>query len=340
MKNSAYEEIVLSSRIRLARNLSGRPFVNNASLAIQRDIRDKTAAVLEQDGYGTMNMDGITAVERQMLVEKHMISRELAANSQSGAVCLSRDKHVAIMINEEDHIRIQAINDGLKLEEELEAANAADTYMQHSGLTFAHHNDLGYLTCCPTNVGTGMRASAMIHLPALVMSNKIQSVIESVSKLGITVRGMYGEGSKAEGNIFQISNRVTLGVTQKEILATVKNMCDQIVGMETEMRELLLKSNRAYVSDRVFRAYGTLTNAYILKQEEAMQLLSDLKLGIGLELLSVGEEHQISSINGLIENSRTAVLLSGNDELKSQEEQDIMRAKIIREGLEGISAVR
>ena len=340
MKNSAYEEIVLSSRIRLARNLSGRPFVNNASLAIQRDIRDKTAAVLEQDGYGTMNMDGITAVERQMLVEKHMISRELAANSQSGAVCLSRAKHVAIMINEEDHIRIQAINDGLKLEEELEAANAADTYMQHSGLTFAHHNDLGYLTCCPTNVGTGMRASAMIHLPALVMSNKIQSVIESVSKLGITVRGMYGEGSKAEGNIFQISNRVTLGVTQKEILATVKNMCDQIVGMETEMRELLLKSNRAYVSDRVFRAYGTLTNAYMLKQEEAMQLLSDLKLGIGLELLSVGEEHQISSINGLIENSRTAVLLSGNDELKTQEEQDIMRAKIIREGLEGISAVR
>ncbi|MBS1412165.1 MAG: ATP--guanido phosphotransferase [Christensenellaceae bacterium] len=318
-------DIVLSTRVRLARNIKGKPFVNNSSLAMQKELEQSVIKKISQSGeYSVMTMDSISELERQMLFQSHQISRELAANTQSGAVCLKKDSRVSVMINEEDHIRIQAISDGFSLEESLEQAVQAAQELQQMGLEFARDANLGYLTCCPTNLGTGMRASAMVHLPAIALTKRMQTVAENMSKLGITIRGMFGEGSEAKGDIYQISNRITLGNTRNEIVRLVKETCEQLIKSETEIREAL--KNNSYIADRICRAYGVLTNARLLSRDEFMSLFSDIKLGIGMGLIRVSDE---TDLDGLIVDVQPAVISRKEGKELTQAQRDEIRAALV-----------
>ena len=318
-------DIVLSTRVRLARNIKGKPFVNNSSLAMQKELEQSVIKKISQSGeYSVMTMDSISELERQMLFQSHQISRELAANTQSGAVCLKKDSRVSVMINEEDHIRIQAISDGFSLEESLEQAGQAAQELQQMGLEFARDANLGYLTCCPTNLGTGMRASAMVHLPAIALTKRMQTVAENMSKLGITIRGMFGEGSEAKGDIYQISNRITLGNTRNEIVRLVKETCEQLIKSETEIREAL--KNNSYIADRICRAYGVLTNARLLSRDEFMSLFSDIKLGIGMGLIRVSDE---TDLDGLIVDVQPAVISRKEGKELTQAQRDEIRAALV-----------
>ena len=318
-------DIVLSTRVRLARNIKGKPFVNNSSLAMQKELEQSVIKKISQSGeYSVMTMDSISELERQMLFQSHQISRELAANAQSGAVCLKKDSRVSVMINEEDHIRIQAISDGFSLEESLEQAVQAAQELQQMGLEFARDANLGYLTCCPTNLGTGMRASAMVHLPAIALTKRMQTVAENMSKLGITIRGMFGEGSEAKGDIYQISNRITLGNTRNEIVRLVKETCEQLIKSETEIREAL--KNNSYIADRICRAYGVLTNARLLSRDEFMSLFSDIKLGIGMGLIRVSDE---TDLDGLIVDVQPAVISRKEGKELTQAQRDEIRAALV-----------
>lgn len=318
-------DIVLSTRVRLARNIKGKPFVNNSSLAMQKELEQSVIKKISQSGeYSVMTMDSISELERQMLFQSHQISRELAANTQSGAVCLKKDSRVSVMINEEDHIRIQAISDGFSLEESLEQAVLAAQELQQMGLEFARDANLGYLTCCPTNLGTGMRASAMVHLPAIALTKRMQTVAENMSKLGITIRGMFGEGSEAKGDIYQISNRITLGNTRNEIVRLVKETCEQLIKSETEIREAL--KNNSYIADRICRAYGVLTNARLLSRDEFMSLFSDIKLGIGMGLIRVSDE---TDLDGLIVDVQPAVISRKEGKELTQAQRDEIRAALV-----------
>lgn len=318
-------DIVLSTRVRLARNIKGKPFVNNSSLAMQKELEQSVIKKISQSGeYSVMTMDSISELERQMLFQSHQISRELAANTQSGAVCLKKDSRVSVMINEEDHIRIQAISDGFSLEESLEQAVQAAQELQQMGLEFARDANLGYLTCCPTNLGTGMRASAMVHLPAIALTKRMQTVAENMSKLGITIRGMFGEGSEAKGDIYQISNRITLGNTRNEIVRLVKETCEQLIKSETEIREAL--KNNSYIADRICRAYGVLTNARLLSRDEFMSLFSDIKLGIGMGLIHVSDE---TDLDGLIVDVQPAVISRKEGKELTQAQRDEIRAALV-----------
>ena len=318
-------DIVLSTRVRLARNIKGKPFVNNSSLAMQKELEQSVIKKISQSGeYSVMTMDSISELERQMLFQSHQISRELAANTQSGAVCLKKDSRVSVMINEEDHIRIQAISDGFSLEESLEQAVQAAQELQQMGLEFARDANLGYLTCCPTNLGTGMRASAMVHLPAIALTKRMQTVAENMSKLGITIRGMFGEGSEAKGDIYQISNRITLGNTRNEIVRLVKETCEQLIKSETEIREAL--KNNSYIADRICRAYGVLTNARLLSRDEFMSLFSDIKLGIGMGLIRVSDE---TDLDGLIVDVQPAAISRKEGKELTQAQRDEIRAALV-----------
>lgn len=318
-------DIVLSTRVRLARNIKGRPFVNNSSLAMQKELEQAIINQIAKSGeYSVMTMDSISELERQMLFESHQISRELAANTQSGAVCLKKNSRVSVMINEEDHIRIQAISNGFSLEESLEQAVQTDKELQEMGLEFARDANWGYLTCCPTNLGTGMRASAMVHLPAITLTKRMQTVMDNMSKLGITIRGMFGEGSEAKGDIYQISNRITLGNTRSEIVKLVKNTCEQLIKSETEIREALKSNN--YIADRICRAYGILTNARLLSRDEFMSLFSDIKLGIGMGLITAENEADLDS---LIVDVQPAVISRKEGKELTQAQRDEIRARLV-----------
>lgn len=321
------DSIVLSSRIRLARNMENKPFVNNASLAMQKDLRRNIVQAIKQtDNYSVMEMDSISQIERLMLVEQHIISRELANNVESGAVCMQMDKNLYIMVNEEDHIRLQVIRDDMDFDKALPLANEADAAIGKL-LKYAKDEDFGYITCCPTNLGTGMRASVMLHLPALVITNNIQKIVQSVSKLGITIRGFYGEGSEAEADIFQVSNSVTLGVNQADIIRSVRNICKQIIGMELQARESLLKPGSIYITDRVYRAYGLLSNARAMSINEFMKLFSDFKLGIGMDLIKV---NNVKAINNLIVDAQPAVIMRTAGVMLKDDEVDVKRAELVR----------
>lgn len=329
-------DIVLSTRVRLARNIKGKPFVNNSSLAMQKELEQAVTGKISKSGeYAVMTMDSISELERQMLFESHQISRELAANTQSGAVCLKKNSKVSVMVNEEDHIRIQAISDGFSLESSLEQAVQADNELQEMGLEFARDADLGYLTCCPTNLGTGMRASAMVHLPAITLTKRMPIVTDNMSKLGITIRGMFGEGSEVKGDIYQISNRVTLGNTRGEIVKLVKNTCEQLIKSETEIREAM-KGN-SYIADRIFRAYGILTNARLLSRDEFMNLFSDIKLGIGMGLITIDNE---SGLDELIVDVQPAVLARREGKELTQSQRDEIRAALVAKRLKDAANVQ
>ncbi|MFZ5645657.1 MAG: protein arginine kinase [Bacillota bacterium] len=329
-------DVVISSRVRVARNLNNMPFPHLLSEEKAREIIHSVRLAIEnkelinQSGILEMvELTELTTVERQILVEKHLISPDLLENYTKKAVLLREDEVLSVMVNEEDHLRLQCLLPGLQLKEAWEIINKLDDGLEKT-LEFAYDDKLGYLTACPTNVGTGLRASVMLHLPGLVLVNRIKDILGSVSKLGLTVRGLYGEGTEASGNLFQISNQVTLGQTEEDIINALISVTGQIVANERAAREALMRERKEHIEDRVGRAYGILSHARIMSSEESVRLLSDLRLGVSLGLIDIIKANLITELMVMI---RPAFLVKKAGQEISSFTRDIIRANLIRENL-------
>jgi protein arginine kinase len=331
-----YVNIAISSRIRLARNLSNYPFPIIMDFAQgQSVIKEIRKIFMEESSEGFANrldfikVDKLDPIDKVALVEKHLISQELCAGKENVAVIIGYEGKISIMINEEDHLRIQCIFPGLDLDGAWNLCNKLDNLIQEK-IDFAYDKKLGYLTSCPTNVGTGLRASVMLHLPCLSSTGYLKNILEACGKLGIAVRGMYGEKSGALGNMYQISNQVTLGLSEEEIIKNINDIAIQIIEQERNLQAELYKKNAYKFEDRVFRALGTLTNARVLTSEESFKLLSDLRQGLDLNLI---EGIKAEDLNELTYKIQSANLQKLSGKSLSPEERDIKRAELVRECL-------
>jgi protein arginine kinase len=330
MSGGTWHPIVISSRVRLARNLAKLPFPGWAKkserVRILEEIKpevDTLAAI--KDGFSEQ-LNELSATEKQVLVERHLISREHAAKGMGSAVVINPQQTVSIMINEEDHLRMQAITCGLELEKTFQLIDEIDTALEGQ-LDFAFDEELGYLTACPTNVGTGMRASAMVHLPGLVLGEQINQVVNSVNKIGLAVRGLYGEGTEAMGNLFQVSNQTTLGEKEDQIIGRLHKVIETLIQRETQARENLMATKRTTLMDQIGRAYGILTHAYSISSKEALNLISVLRLGIDLGFFP---EDGRGIINELLMETQPAHLQNLSQQKLAAEERDHLRADIVR----------
>jgi len=278
-------------------------------------------------------MDNLTALDKQILVERHLISREHAAKNVGSGIVLNREESFCVMINEEDHLRMQALRPGFQIREAWNAIDRLDSALEKK-LNFAFDNELGYLTACPTNLGTGIRVSAMLHLPGLVLAEQINPIIQSVNKLGLAVRGLYGEGTEALGNIFQVSNQMTLGESETAIVERLEKVLSQIIEHEENARQTLLEKKPKTVFNHVGRAYGVLANAHSISSKETMNLLSLLRLGIDLGSFP-GTERAL--VDELFLTTQPAHLQKQISDKLSAEERDLIRADMVRERLKNVN---
>ena len=326
-------KIVMTSRVRLARNLRTFPFPGWAKKPDRQRALDRMRPVVEalpeMATCFSNSMDNLAALDKQMLVERHLISREHAARNVGSGVVVNDKETICVMINEEDHLRMQAIKSGLQLKTVFKMIDKVDTELENQ-LDFAFSPRLGYLTACPTNVGTGMRASAMVHLPAMVLSDQINQVVQAVNKLGLAVRGLYGEGTEALGNFFQVSNQTTLGEREAEVIERLNKVILQIIEHEENARSMLLEKKPRLVYDQVGRAYGVLRNAHTISSKEALNLLSLLRMGVDLELLPA--EHRVT-VDELFIVVQPAHVQRAAERKLTAEERDICRADMIRHRL-------
>jgi protein arginine kinase len=326
-------DIVISSRIRLARNLADFPFISRASdqdrARIEQSVHECLSASDIADQLFYVGMDGLNEIDRQFLVERHLISRELADGRGARAVAIDPQEKYSVMINEEDHLRIQVMFSGLNLQEAWEQIDRIDDIIERK-LTYAFHPKLGYLTACPTNVGTGMRVSVMLHLPALVITRQIEKVFRSLQKISLAVRGLYGEGSQAMGDFYQISNQITLGRSEQDLIQQVNDIVPVIVSYERQARDYLIRESQENVHDRVSRAYGILRNAQTISSQETMHLLSSVRMGVNLGLI---EGVEIPLVNDLFIQTQPAHLqkLSGTE--LDTADRNIERARYLRRHL-------
>src|SRR5471032_2130204 len=284
----AEADIVISSRIRLARNLSSFPFTNRANTHQKAEIEQYLKAQLEKLAFDPhlvyLTVAPLSLLDRQLLVERQLISRELANSEGPRGVAVAPNEIISVMVNEEDHIRLQVIRSGFSLDEAWQDADRLDDKLEER-VPYAFNEELGYLTACPTNVGTGLRASVMLHLPALVLIKQIEKVFRALQKINLAVRGLYGEGSRASGDFYQISNQVTLGKSETTIINEIRDVIPQIIAYERQARQTLIRDSRPAVLDRVQRAFGTLKSAAMMTSEETMDLLSSVRLGVNLSLI-------------------------------------------------------
>jgi len=324
-------QIVVSSRVRLARNLSKKPFPGWAKkaerLEVVKLVKDAVEHLPEMSESYSENLETLSSLEKQVLVERHLISREHAAKGVGSAVVMNAPQSLSVMINEEDHLRMQAICCGLQLDKVYKMINRVDSELEEV-LDFAFDSRLGYLTACPSNVGTGMRASAMLHLPGLVMSDQINKIINSVNKIGLAVRGLHGEGTEAMGNLFQVSNQTTLGEAEEEIIGRLNRVIEQIIEHEQNARALLAQRKPITLHDQVGRAYGLLSQAYSMSSKEALNLLSIIKLGIDLCVFPDAHRFPIDEL--FIETQPAHLQKGAQTQKMSSEERDALRATIIR----------
>ncbi len=281
-------KIVISSRIRLARNIDDVPFPN--ALENKKELTDIIKSTILNDSnlshhnFQYYNIDEMSLASKQSLAEEHLISLQMIKGTGHSAL-INKDKTTSIMLMEEDHIRLQVIMGGYCLDEAYEEANKIDDILEKN-LNYAFDEDFGYLTACPTNTGTGLRASAMLHLPALAMTNSINKIMASASKLGIAIRGFYGEGSGADGSFYQISNQITAGESETEIIKRVKNIIDQIVNLEEQARQSLIKNSQTALFEKIYRSYGILKYTHSISSEESKSLISDVLLGQNLGIIT------------------------------------------------------
>ena len=335
-----FDRVVLTSRVRLARNLQELPFPGKANKQERQRLLQTIKPVIEtmpalKEGFSE-EIAKLTDLDRQMLVERHLISRELAKKHQGAAMVLSVDETFCVMINEEDHLRMQAILPGLQIKEAWKAIDKLDT-MVETKLPIAFSSQFGYLTACPTNVGTGIRVSAMLHLPGLVIAEHMQQTITAVNKLGLAVRGLYGEGTEALGNVFQISNQMTLGESELEIIERLNKVVIQVIENEENARAKLLETKPEMLFNQIGRAYGILTNSHIISSKEAKNLLSLLRLGLDLGYFPDVDPAIVDELFIVTEPAHIqyeAKNTEGEALKKTPEERDIRRASLLRESLE------
>ncbi|RME02671.1 MAG: protein arginine kinase [Planctomycetota bacterium] len=330
-------DIVISSRIRLARNVDGYPFLTTAKEEEKRELLEvilRQLRKLEARREGEpplmfLNLNEVSHLDRLFLVERHLISKELALGKGDRAVVLDSEESLSIMVNEEDHLRIQALCSGFQLNSLWEKIDRLDDEISQL-LPYAFHKDWGMLTACPSNVGTGMRVSVMLHLPALVMTHHIDRVFQTVQKINFTVRGFYGEGTQALGDFYQISNQITLGRSEEDLIKSMQELIPQIVKYERTVRHSLLDEKGVELEDRVWRAYGMLKNARVISSKETMDLLSAVRMGVNLNLI---DEVNVRTINELFIQTQPAHLQKLEGCTLPVDERDIRRAAYIRSRL-------
>ncbi len=327
-------DIVISSRIRLARNLADFPFVSRASeqdrAQIEQSVRECVLSLKNGDqALLYVDVNQLATLDRQFLVERQLISREHAEGRGARSVAIDQSEKFSVMINEEDHLRIQVMQSGLSLDEAWERINRIDDVVEQH-VTYAYHERLGYLTACPTNVGTGMRVSVMLHLPALVITRQIEKVFRSLQKISLAVRGLYGEGSQAMGDFYQISNQITLGRSEVDLIKQVGDIVPVIINYERQARDFLIRESHENLHDRVSRAYGILRTAQTISSEETMHLLSSVRMGINLGLI---ENVEIPLINELFIHTQPAHLQKLSGVELDTADRNIERARYLRRHL-------
>lgn len=322
-------DIVLSTRVRLARNLEEYPFPSRLDSkekeAVSAVIKEALSDYTEKD-LKDIDMSSLTPAGAVSLAEKHLISPEFASETNGRSLLLSEDEDVSIMLCEEDHVRIQVIYPGLSLEEAFSTAEKIDSHLEKK-LNYAFNENLGYLTQCPTNLGTGMRASVLLHLPALSKKGAMRGLSTTVSKLGLTLRGSYGEGGETSGDIYQLSNQVTLGISEGAAIQNLSSIAMQIIAQEKQARAVLVKDED--FMDKIYRAYGILKSAYKLTSRELMGLLSYVRLGASEGILNVSLE----TLSSLFIELQPATMNAQSEEPLSQSQRDILRAERVREAL-------
>lgn len=331
-----HSDIVMTSRVRLARNLRNYPFPGWSQEKQRVELLSMARPLVEslpemRDSYSE-DYSTLTKIRKQVLVERHLISREHAARSTGCAVVVDRKQSLSIMINEEDHFRMQGIKPGLNLRAAFDSVNRVDTELEEK-LPYAFDPKLGYLTACPTNLGTGMRASLMVHLPGLVLTEQVSQVMKAVTKIGLAVRGLYGEGTEALGNLFQISNQQTLGQKEEDIISEIETVVEGVLKSEEAARARLREDHAVMLSDQVGRAYAILRHAHILNSKEALNLLSMLRLGADLDILPQCDRGIIDML--LLEIQPAHLQMRAGREL-TPEERDVLRAEITRQRLQSI----
>jgi len=336
-RKGPYDRIVMSSRVRLARNIKDASFPGWAKkperVRVMELIRPAIEGLPEMKDAFSQTMDSLSSLDKTILVERHLISREHAAKSAGSGLVLNKDETLCFMINEEDHLRMQALRPGLQLRQAWSAIDQADSALEKK-LEYAFSPEIGYLTACPTNIGTGIRVSAMLHLPGLVLAEQINPIIQSVNKLGLAVRGLYGEGTEALGNVFQVSNQMTLGETEGAIVERLEKVLAQIIEHEENARGSLLEKKPKMVYNHIGRAYGILANAHSISSKETMNLLSLMRVGIDVGLFP-GVDRAL--VDELFILTQPAHLQKQHSEKLSAEERDLLRADMVRERLKPVS---
>jgi protein arginine kinase len=333
-------DIVMSSRIRLARNVADFPFLNRADDTVRAEIeRSLRRIVVELTRAGRLtylDVNQLEGVDRQFLVERQLISRELAESHGSRGVCFNESENVSLMINEEDHLRIQVLRTGYDLDACWQEINALDDLLEER-VRYAFSEELGYLTACPTNVGTGIRVSVLMHLPALVHSHEIRKVFQALQKINLAVRGLYGEGSQAMGDFYQISNQITLGESEEKLIRNLQDVVPGIISYERKAREQLLKDKETGLTlrDKIARAYGTLKSAQSISSEETMHLLSSVRMGINLKLI---EDLPIPVVNELFIHTQPAHLQKLRRAQLDSAGRNVARAAYLRARLSDASS--
>ncbi len=327
--------IVVSSRIRLARNIKGAAFPGWAGEEecdkIWQKLQPSLTALKSLQPGMAIKMVDMDELDRQILFERHLISREFAEKGKGSGLVLRLDEGLSVMVNEEDHMRLQAMKPGLDLRGTWQAINQLDSEIEKH-VHFSFSPKLGYLTACPTNVGTGMRASVMLHLPGLVLMNEINPVIKGMGKIGLAVRGLWGEGTEATGNMFQISNQITLGEKEEEIVNNIEQIVLEIIEHEKNARARLVEKKDSVVKDHVGRALGILSHAHILSSKEALDLLSGLRLGVDLGILKNTDRR---AVDELLLLTQPGHLQKMEGRVLKTKERDRARARLVRGKLGG-----
>lgn len=329
-------EIVLSTRVRLARNLQGFPFSVRAEIEDRARVLDRVTEVMDSgeilDHPGVWKMTDLDTGQRRLLRERHLVSRELIGNGEApegAALALDGRSSLGMMINEEDHLRLQTLRNGLQLEEAWQDVDALDDRIG-ARLPYAFHHDFGFLTSCPTNVGTGLRASVLVHLPGLVLTKEIQKVLEGISQVGLTYRGLYGEGSEVVGNFFQISNQTTLGKSEEDLVDHLGKIVGQVIQYEKRGRSVLLREASSVLEDKVGRAYGILRHARQLPLDEMMNLMSGVRLGLTLKLLKTP---RVETLNRIMISTQQAHLEEAAGRSLDETDANQFRATRVRDAL-------
>lgn len=332
LQNGKNSDVVMSTRVRLARNISGYNFENKCTKNNKKEILEKMEEITPSLGYGLnlLKLSDMDEITKQSLVEKHIISPEFAdSNEEYSAILINNEENICIMINEEDHLRIQVFSEGMATDELMNLAIEIDQKIEKL-LSYAYSEKYGYLTACPTNVGTGMRVSVMVHLPGLKYTENLNKVLRIVNNFGMSVRGVYGEGSQSMGNMYQISNNQTLGITEEEIVKNVKIITERVVEQERKARKYLGKDETVF-ADKVYRAYGILKNARIMSSNECIDLLSDIKLGTDMGVIN---ELDDTKVKKLLLYTKPANLQKYTGQAMDSDMRDKKRTEVIRQIIE------